>query len=73
MNYQICEFDMTQHETWKVTLCKDGSKSYIEYNHGEGWNISKSIDDDKAKFIYMQIVSMMIDGMRIDLDQFEIF
>lgn len=73
MIYQVCEFDMTQHETWKVTLNKEGNKSYIEYNNGDGWNISETMDDDEAKLIYMQIVSMMIDGMYIDLDQFEIF
>lgn len=73
MIYQICEFEMTQHEIWKVTLNKEGNKSYIEYNDGNGWDISESVDDDKAKMIYMQIVSMMIDGLYIELDQFGIF
>lgn len=73
MIYQICEFEMNQHDCWKVTLNKKGNKSYIEYNNGDGWKISETIDDDEAKLVYMQIVSLMIDGMYIDLDQFGIF
>lgn len=73
MIYQVCEFDMTQHETWKVTLNKEGNKSYIEYNNGDGLNISETMDDNTAKLIYMQIVSMMIDGKCINIDLLGIF
>lgn len=73
MVYMICAFAMKQNEKLRVSLWKEEDESYIVFDDEEEWIFSESVDDERAKLAYLQIVSEMIDGMRVDLDQFGIF